>query len=223
MCCMVTFNSDLFVTTTMYGHLNKDDPSSWARLDCPFCGGTQMAVVARNNEAPGQANYVEWLRCVNCLHAVVRNADELSPTTRPFDLPNALEGEALAAWQEVRSCLSVGATTAAVMMCRKLLFHIAAEHGLPEKDAKGRAPTFAEALDHLEAEGVFTTRMRPWVERIKDVGNEANHDLASISIDQAMDVARFTRQLINLAYELQAMIADHGDENAEEDDGSASS
>jgi hypothetical protein len=65
--------------------------------------------------------------------------------------------------------------------------------------------------------------MRPWVERIKDVGNEANHDLASISIDQAMDVARFTRQLINLAYELQAMIADHGDENAEEDDGSASS
>jgi Domain of unknown function (DUF4145) len=204
---MASLNSDLLITSARYGNLDDRDPRSWARVDCPFCGGTQMVVVGFNNVAPGSESYVAWLRCANCLRGVVRNGDAVSPATLPLDTPGALEGEALTAWQEVRACLSVGAHTAAVMMCRKLLFHVAVEHGLSPKDSKGRGPTFTEALDHLEASGVFTTRMRPWVGRIKDVGNDANHDLAAISAAQARDVATFTRQLITLAYELDAMIA----------------
>jgi hypothetical protein len=105
--------------------------------------------------------------------------------------------------------LSVGANTAAVMMCRKLLFHIAVAHGLAEKDDNGRAPSFAKALSRLEDEDVITKRMRPWVDKIKDVGNEANHELPRISSDDAMAVAKFTRQLIALAYELPAMVAEN--------------
>ncbi|WP_084459274.1 DUF4145 domain-containing protein [Mycolicibacterium houstonense] len=204
---MVSLNSDLFITSARYGALEDKDPRSWERLDCPFCGGTQMFVVAFNTVDPGSEDYVQWLRCTNCLRGIVRNGNGVSPATLPLDTPRALTGEALTAWQEVRRCLSVGATTAAVMMCRKLLFHVAVEHGLPDKDSRGRAPTFVEALNHLEVSGVITTRMRPWVERIKDVGNEANHDLAAVSATEANDVATFTRQLINLAYELDAMIA----------------
>ncbi|MEB3024060.1 DUF4145 domain-containing protein [[Mycobacterium] crassicus] len=204
---MASLNSDLFITSARYGNLEHKDPRSWERLDCPFCGGTQMLVIGFNDVVPGSESYVEWLRCANCLRGVVRNGDAVSPATLPLDTPRALEGDTLTAWNEVRACLSVGASTAAVMMCRKLLFHVAVEHGLPDKDSKGRGPTFAEALDHIEESDVFTARMRPWVERIKDVGNEANHDLAAISLAQARDVATFTRQLINLAYELDAMIA----------------
>jgi Domain of unknown function (DUF4145) len=99
--------------------------------------------------------------------------------------------------------------TAAVMMCRKLLFHVAVAHGLAEKDGSGRAPNFAEALQHLEDEGIFTKHMRPWIVKIKDVGNEANHEIPTTTSEQAMDVALFTRQLIRLAYELPAMVAEH--------------
>lgn len=145
---------------------------------------------------------VQWLRCVNCQIGVVVNVDFQSPAPKPLDVPNGVEGDDRAAWEEVRSCLSVGAHTAAVMMCRKLLFHIAVSEDLPPKKDNGRAPSFAEALNYLEDEGVVTKRMRPWADRVKDVGNEANHELTGYTYDQALDIATFTRQLLQLAYEL---------------------
>jgi len=73
----------------------------------------------------------------------------------PLDNPDGIPEDDLAARKEVRGCLSVGAHTAAVMMCRKLLFHVAVAHGLPEKNDNDRAPTFVEALNKLESEGVW--------------------------------------------------------------------
>lgn len=126
-----------------------------------------------------------------------------------LDTPKILTGDDLAAWEEVRACLSVGANTAAVMMCRKLLLHIAVNHGLPAKDDNSRAPNSQNALEHREAEGIFAKHMRPWIEKIKKVGNEANHELPCTTSAEAQDVALFPRQLITLAYELPAMVAEH--------------
>jgi hypothetical protein len=138
----------------------------------------------------------------------------------PLDTPKILTGDDLTAWNEVRACLSAGAYNAAVMMCRKLLFHIAVARGLPAKNAKDRAPTFQEALDHLETEGVVTKLMLPWVAKIKDLGNDANHELPTMSKAEALDIAEFTRQLIRLAYELPAMVAEHtGDDDESSKEG----
>lgn len=92
-----------------------------------------------------------------------------------------------------------------MLLCRKLLLHAAVSAGLPAKNDKDFAPTFIEAIKHLEAEGFITVRMRPWVNRIKDVGNEATHEIPAINENQAMDVAKFTEQLLRLVYELTAM------------------
>lgn len=46
--------------------------------------------------------------------------------------------------------------------------------------------------------------MMKWVERIKDVGNDANHKLVPITAEQATDVASFTEQLLVLSYEFDA-------------------
>ncbi|MEE6297192.1 DUF4145 domain-containing protein [Georgenia wangjunii] len=93
------------------------------------------------------------------------------------------------------------------MLCRKLLMHIAVTHGLAPKNPKGWAPTFADVVGHLESEGLITKKMRPWVDRIKDVGNEANHELEPVSADDALDVATFTQQLLILAFEMDALMA----------------
>jgi len=206
-------NLDLFVSGVCCGRLDSDDARSWAHAACGSCGGEgQMVVVAMTKglvmgEAYGDLQ-VQWLRCMRCLRGVVVNGEQISPAVMPLDNPDGVPEDDLAAWQEVRGCLSVGAYTAAVMMCRKLLFHVAVAHELPRKNDKDRAPTFAEALDHLESEGVFTTRMRPWVERIKDVGNEANHELSGVTKAQALDIAKFTQYLLQLAYELPTMMND---------------
>lgn len=125
----------------------------------------------------------------------------------PLDVPEGVVGDALTTWNEARACLGVGAYTASVMMCRKLLMHMAVEEGLPEKNDKDRAPSFVQCMDYLEAEGVITKRNRGWADNIKDIGNEANHDLASISKEPATSVATFTRQLLHEVYELPFLAA----------------
>jgi hypothetical protein len=211
-------NKDLYLIGG-YTQFDVHDAETSVREPCAFCGGDQMIVVGRAKSTTGvdKRPPVRWLRCVNCFRGHVDNDGIISPGVKPLDTPAVLSGDDLAAWTEALGCLSVGANTAAVMMCRKLLFHIAVAHGLPEKDGSGRAPTFAKALKHLEDEGVVTKLMRPWVDKIKDVGNEANHEIPSTTSDEAMDVAQFTRQLIRLAYELPAMVAEHtdGDDEAE--------
>jgi len=104
--------------------------------------------------------------------------------------------------------LSVGASTAAVMLCRKLLVHVAVGQGLAEQNDKGRSPTFASAVEYLQDEGIITKRMRPWVDRIREVGNEANHEIPSISAEVALDIATFTEQLLRLTYEMDALMED---------------
>ncbi|ORL01821.1 hypothetical protein A6F55_19200 [Prescottella equi] len=94
------------------------------------------------------------------------------------------------------------------MMCRKLLFHVAVSHGLPERNNKDRAPSFYEALEHLQTEGIITQPMRKWVDRIKDVGNQQNHEIVAISKDDAFDVARFTEKLLELAFEMDYLFTE---------------
>lgn len=77
-----------------------------------------------------------------------------------------------------------------------------------------RAPNFTTAVKHLESEGYITSRMLPWVNRIKDVGNEANHEMPATTEQQAMDVARLTEQLLRLVYELGEMIEPADDDAA---------
>jgi len=131
----------------------------------------------------------------------------VSPTSPPLTTPEGLAPTELAVWSEIRACLGIGAYTSAVMMCRKMLFHLAVSNGLHPKDGSGRAPNFTQATKHLEAEGIITTRMRPWVDRIKDIGNEANHELEAINEKDALDVARFTEQLLRLSFEMDALVA----------------
>ncbi|MGV9718763.1 DUF4145 domain-containing protein [Rhodococcus pyridinivorans] len=202
---MSGINKDLYVSSDCYDRLESNDARSWVRLDCAHCTGTQMIVVA-NTSLYSETPEVYWLRCVNCGLGTVVNVGTQSPSQCPLDVPDGLPNADYEAWDEVRSCLQAGAYTAAVMMCRKLLFHIAVAHDLPPKNEKNRAPSFAQCLDHLELEGIITKPMRRWVDRIKDVGNEANHELTGYKRDQAMDIAKFTKQLLHMAYELPMLV-----------------
>lgn len=193
--------SDLYLVHPGYGTFAPSDEKAFQLAACPNCGGTQMSVVGYSSNG-GQT----WLRCANCSLGIVRNGEAYSPAPKPLTVPLGVEGDELSAWGEVRECLAVGAFTAAVMMCRKLLFHVAVAHGLPPKNEKGFAPNFSQAVQQLVDEGVITKHMRPWVDRIKSVGNDANHEIPSVTREQALDIALFTEQLLKLAYEMPALV-----------------
>lgn len=160
-----------------------------------------------------------WFLCSSCRQGSVLNFDVVEPPSRPLRTPVGLPESDLAVWEEARGSLGVRAYTGTVMLCRKLLFHTAVNKGLAEKKANGHAPGYMEAVRHLEKVGVITAVMRTWVDQIKDIGNDANHELNPITEKQALDVATFTEQLLRLAYEMEALMArTAGDEGDSQDD-----
>jgi hypothetical protein len=188
---------DDVLTITAYSSFSRSEDRAYATGDCPNCGAHQFIVIAIT-----VAHDRAWLRCISCRLAVVVNGGVASPSQKPLRVPSGLPADEGEVWNEVRECLGVGAYTAAVMLCRKLLMHIAVGHGLQAKNEKDFAPNFTQCVDHLLSEGVVTARMKPWIDRIKDVGNEANHELAPVSKESALDVATFTQKLMELAYEM---------------------
>lgn len=187
-----------------FSHYISGDDGAWWRAQCVNCANTSMMVVARTAR-------IRWMRCTDCGSGLVENWGTVSPGGLPLSIPDGVIEDVLSCWTEVRKCLSVRANSAAVMMCRKLLFHIAVAHGLTEKDDKGWAPNFSQAVKHLEDEEVITKKMRPWVDRIKDVGNGQNHEISPIDYESALDVAKFTQKLLELAFEMDALMAEGSD------------
>jgi len=183
----MALNNDLGCVTTGRGNYGLESDHAWGSGDCPWCGPTTFLVVARQVDT--HPNALAFLRCVTCRRGVVINNSVASPPAPPLPTVEGCPADVERAWGEATSALSVGATTAAVMMCRKLLFHIAVEQGLPATDDKGRAPTFAACLQQLRDVGIVTPPLAKWVEHIRDIGNEANHDLAAIEPESASRVA----------------------------------
>lgn len=97
--------------------------------------------------------------------------------------------------------MSVGANTAAELLCRKILMHIAADKG-----AKAGA-SFASYIDYLTEAGYVTPTMTGWVGLIKDHGNEATHQLPAPDRSRAESTVMFTAELLRLTYEMGAMSA----------------
>lgn len=188
------------VTVLYHGdrHYYPNAEAGRATERCEKCGVSTMIVLAYSNSTA-------WLVC-HCGRGYVRRVSTLYPAARPLSAPAGLPADVATAWNEARDCLSVGAYTGTAMLCRKILFHVAVDEGLEPADAKGFAPTFKACVDHLENEGIITARMRKWVEHVKDVGNEANHDLTAIDREGADRLATFVHQLLQMHYGTKAAL-----------------
>lgn len=188
--------------------------AAWEPTSCPHCGAPNMvrvsALMAKEGPGKVQDDGLRWLRCAACGGGAVASGDEVHPAPRPFAPVEGLPEEDARIWDEARTCFGAAAYTAAVMLCRKLLFHIAVDKGLAASNARGRAPGFQECVNHLESEGVITKTMLGWVDRIKDVGNDANHEVTPVAKADAEAVGAFTQQLLTLAYALDAMMKAQG-------------
>lgn len=207
---MADINAGIKALAAGAGTYKTSDSEAWEQdARCPHCGTESLVRVVMQVDEQGRtfSKATRWLRCTACRKGSVIQSGALYPTGMPLRQPKGLPELDDRIWHEVRVCLGAGAYAATVMLCRKLLFHVAVANGLPAKDDKDRAPTYLQAVEHLETKGIFTGKMRKWIDKIKDVGNDANHELEPITEAQARDVAAFTQQLLVLAYELDALMA----------------
>ncbi|MCK9426373.1 MAG: DUF4145 domain-containing protein [Ignavibacteriaceae bacterium] len=98
-------------------------------------------------------------------------------------------------YNEARDCTSVGAYTSAILVCRKIIMHLAVE--------KGAAPgqSFVSYIDFLESGHYFPPNGRPWVDKIRQKGNEANHEIIIVNKDEAKELLLFVEFLLRFIYE----------------------
>lgn len=104
-------------------------------------------------------------------------------------------------YDEARNAMSVNAFTAAVMTCRKVLMNVAVTEGA--KPGK----SFADYVKWLADEGYVPAKGRTWVDRIREKGNEANHEIPDIDRTDAEDILSFTEMLLKVNYEMPARAA----------------
>ena len=182
-------------------HHDGSTQDAWLTYTCGHCN-TQVtgAVVSTfNHDSAGVQKWVRWLLCPNCVYGSVQTRGQIYPGLPFRPLLEGLPPNVQEAYSEARRCMEVDSFTAAELICRKILMHVAVEKG-----AKEGAP-FTTYLSHLENSGYVTPPMKGWVDLIRQHGNEATHKLASPSRERAESTVMFTGELLRLIYEMEFM------------------
>lgn len=103
-------------------------------------------------------------------------------------------------YNEARSCYTFSAFTSSVMCCRKLLMNIAVQEGAQE------GKSFVEYVNFLDSNGHIPKNGKPWVDKIRQLGNEANHKIDLKSQEEAKLILTFTEMLLKFIYEIPGLL-----------------
>lgn len=113
------------------------------------------------------------------------------------DLPDDVAG----LYAEARLAMTNGAPTAAVLLGRKLLMHVTVSRGAAGNQG------FREYVDYLVGNGVVTVGMEQWVDEIRELGNDANHEIVLANREAANELMMFVAMLLQVVYEYPAKAA----------------
>lgn len=187
------------MSENIFRSLSRYDGStldSWYNYRCAHCGHDVTGfIVARHANKIGTA---VWLLCPTCGDAsIVTRKNEQYPAPIPGPELQGLPPDIDAAYSEARRCLGISALSACTMMCRKILMHMAVQKGAQAGER------FEQYVGYLQEQGYISPNMRPWVDRIRQLGNEGAHDLEAPSRDAAESALAFTGELLRTVYEMQ--------------------
>lgn len=169
------------------------------KYHCGWCDSIVASSWGGDFVAPnGQP--ISWLRlCPNCKHPTFIDDNEGVFPGSPFgDTINHLPPELDQLYTEARTCVSSGANHAAVMVGRKILMHVAVTQGAPTGER------FVAYVDYLVANNLVPPNTKDWVDEIRQVGNDANHEIFDINPNEAKATIEFVAMLLRLLYEYPA-------------------
>jgi len=103
-------------------------------------------------------------------------------------------------YEEARRCTGESCYTGSVLLCRKMLMNIAVEQGAKE------GLRFIEYVTYLSDNGYTPPSGKHWVDHIRKKGNEATHEIAIMSEDDAKELIIFIEMLLRFIYEFPHMV-----------------
>jgi hypothetical protein len=187
----------------MKGHLDhlriktSDSSSkrSWVGFTCGHCGvavsGVVIAWLDKEN------TLIQWVHCPSCALGSTIIDGKAFPGAAFGPEIQGLPQNVNESYEEARRCMEVNALTAAELVCRKILMHVAVEKGAKEGDS------FVSYISYLEKNGYITPPMKPWVDIIRKHGNTSTHIIEPPSRERAESTVMFTAELLRLTYEME--------------------
>lgn len=103
-------------------------------------------------------------------------------------------------YEEARSCYAANAYTGSVLLCRKLLMHVAVDLGADE-DLR-----FIEYVNYLNDNHFVSVKSHDWIDQIRKYGNDANHEIHVNSQQDAQMILKFCEMLLKMNYEYPSML-----------------
>ena len=125
-------------------------------------------------------------------------------------LDKITDEDVLSLYVEAQKALAAGAPSASVMVCRKLLMHVAVQHGAEEN------ASFSVYAQYLIDEAIVGKPFFEVVQHIRKQGNRENHDLEVRSQEDAETILRLVEFVLSSIYELPSMVPDSRSASTEE-------
>jgi hypothetical protein len=159
---------------------------------CGFC----------NNKVSSKEGYFESLGarrtiyiCPECENPTLFYEDKQVPGIFFGEDVNNLPNDIYALYQEGRASFSVSSFTATILCCRKILMHVAVEKGAKKEEK------FLYYVNFLDTEGYLPKNSKNWVDYIRLLGNEANHEIKLMKKEDAEKLIKFVSMLLKIIYE----------------------
>jgi hypothetical protein len=169
-----------------------------ASYKCGFCDrevASNQGYAAINN--PHLRIYI----CPFCACPTFAEGNTMHPGAVYGAAVSALPKDVEGLYDEARECVKANAFTAAVLVCRKVLMHLAVDHGAQP------GQSFVQYVDHLARTGYVPPNGRAWVDHIRKKGNEATHEIVLMDRLEAERLLTFVEMLLRFIYEFPQKLA----------------
>ena len=177
---------------------------------CPYCektiAGNIRNVIGRKEFYPTVGSYFDdafyILECPACQKPIIYDCKTkiTSPTGTTLQKISSLPAPINQVYQEIQKDISVGSFTSAVMLARTALMHIAIEKGAEQ--GKG----FAYYTDYFVSKGYVPPNAKDWIDRIRQLGNKAVHELEIWGAEEANMIGKFLMYLLIYIYYLPSSV-----------------
>lgn len=166
---------------------------------CGYCGDKVSSEkgyqIGQNPDGSGRQLGGIYI-CPNCLGPTFFNLDNSqSPGGKVGSKVKHVPDSLNVLYEEARNCVVNNCNTAAILLSRKMLMHIAVEVGAEE------GLKFIEYVNYLSEKGYIPPNGKHWIDHIRKKGNEANHEIVLMSQQNAIDLLFFIEMLLRFIYE----------------------
>ena len=167
---------------------------------CGFCNFKVASDRGYFPQSPIDGYQSRILICPNCSKPTFFNGPNVTPGAAPGNRVENVPSELHDLYDEARRSMSVNSFTATVLVCRKMLMNIAVAQGTEA------GLTFVKYVEFLASNHFVPPNGKGWVDHIRSKGNEATHEIALMTSDDAGELISFVEMLLKFIYEFPAKV-----------------